>query len=215
MIGCLIVGGLAVAGLAKLARYRCAGRYGCGGGRRWRHRHWGGSFQGRDGYGDGDGDGDGYGYGGADHEWLGGGPPWGHGSRGRWFDMGTFDGPAGDSPRSFLLRRVLRRLETTPSQERALREATKELEDSVRALKAEARRSRDDLAGVWRRSSVDEVVLGEMFARHDGALDSLRKAFVGWTIKVHDILDDTQRERLADLVERGPRFGRHFGPMAW
>ena len=34
-----------------------------------------------------------------------------------------------------------------------------------------------------------------------------RKAFVGLVAKIHDALEPEQRERLADLVERGPRFG--------
>jgi hypothetical protein len=56
------------------------------------------------------------------------------------------------------------------------------------------------------------VLLGELFARHDTELESLRKAFVGLTAKVHDALDDKQRSRLADIVEAGPRFFRH-GPF--
>jgi hypothetical protein len=117
--------------------------------------------------------------------------------------------------RGFLLRGILRRLETTPTQEKALRDAAKEFHEGAKALKGEARRSRVDVAATLRRSSVDEVALGELFARHDGALDSVRKAFVGLTIRVHEILDDTQRERLAQLIELGPRWFRSPVPAAW
>jgi uncharacterized membrane protein len=215
MIGCFIVGGLAIAALARLARHHHARGMGmgmgCGGRwrhRRWHHRHWHPSF----GFGGGVADG-------AEHEWLGG-DPWGHGHGHGHGPYGEpeadgWDDLADSAPKLFVLRGVLRHLETTPTQERALRDATKEMKQSARALKDEARRSRADIASSMRRSSVDEVALGEMFARHDGALESLRKAFVGWTIKVHEILDDTQRGRLADLVERGPRWFGRAARRAW
>ncbi len=62
----------------------------------------------------------------------------------------------------------------------------------------------------WRRSAgstFDGVLLGEQFARHDTILENGRKSFVGLVAKIHDALEPEQRERLADLVERGPRFG--------
>ncbi len=63
-----------------------------------------------------------------------------------------------------------------------------------------------------RRSTFDGVLLGEQFARHDTILENGRKAFVGLVAKVHDALEPEQRERLADLVERGPRFGFDGSP---
>jgi hypothetical protein len=51
------------------------------------------------------------------------------------------------------------------------------------------------------------VLFGELYARHDRAIEDLRKAFVGATAKIHDALDERQRARLADLIESGPRFG--------
>jgi hypothetical protein len=59
-----------------------------------------------------------------------------------------------------------------------------------------------------RSPAVDEVLFGEMFARHDAALEALRKAGVGAIAKVHDALDERQRARLADMIEAGPGFFR-------
>jgi uncharacterized membrane protein len=107
--------------------------------------------------------------------------------------------------RKWLLRGLFRRLEATPTQQQALRAATEEFQESARALKGEAVRTRADIAAALRRPAIDAESMGELFARHDTALDSVRKAFVGMTIKVHDTLDGEQRERLARLLEAGPR----------
>ena len=64
-----------------------------------------------------------------------------------------------------------------------------------------------EIVDALRRSTFDGILLGEQFARHDTILENGRKAFVGLVAKVHDALEPEQRERLADLLERGPRFG--------
>jgi hypothetical protein len=113
------------------------------------------------------------------------------------------------SGRRWLMRSLFRRLETTPTQQQALRAATEEFQEGAKAFKGEAKRTRADIAAALRRSAIDAESMGELFARHDSALDGLRKAFVGMTIKVHETLDDEQRERLARLIEEGPRGLRH------
>lgn len=120
--------------------------------------------------------------------------------RGGFFGADPFESRTG---RAHLLRRILRRVETTPTQERAIEGAFVELSDSVKPLRAEAKRSRADLAAAMRRTSLDEVALGEMFARHDRLAEDIRKAFVGFLARVHEILDDIQRERFASLLEKG------------
>jgi hypothetical protein len=202
MIGCIIVGGLAVLGIARIARHRYRGGWGCGGPC---------------------GGGGGMAHGGEDWdaETDNGSPVWpdGSGFAGRhghraWFRHAS----NGGNPllfqrgRMFVIRRVLSRLETTPTQTQALREAVKEFRQGTKGVKGEAERTRADLATALRGPSIDAEAMGELFARHDSALDVLRKAFVGMTMKVHDILDETQRERLAQLIELGPRWFR--GPMA-
>jgi hypothetical protein len=56
-----------------------------------------------------------------------------------------------------------------------------------------------------RKPVFDEVLFGELFARHDSTLERLRKAVVGALAKTHDALDDRQRQRLGDMIAEGPR----------
>ena len=54
-----------------------------------------------------------------------------------------------------------------------------------------------------------------MEIRHRG-LEELRKAFVGAGARIHEALDERQRARLADLIEKGPRwFGRSWARRDW
>jgi len=99
-------------------------------------------------------------------------------------------------------------IRATPAQERVVGAAIEEFRDEMKkATGGEARRSRQEIVEALRRPTFDGVMLGEQFARHDTVLEGARKAFVGLVAKVHDALDPEQRERLADLVDRGPRFG--------
>jgi uncharacterized membrane protein len=101
-------------------------------------------------------------------------------------------------------------VETTPTQDRAIEEAFAELTRSMKPLRPEAKQSRADLAAAMRRTSLDEVALGEMFARHDRLAEDIRKALVGFLARVHEILDDIQRERFASLLEKGGLRGSGF-----
>jgi uncharacterized membrane protein len=196
MIGSFILGGLFFLAATKFARrHHGWGHGGCGSGG-WGHRGWGHSHHhhGRGGWerhdeyapgasmGEEPGEGDGFFRGG-----------WGRG-------RGT----------PFYLRFLAQRLDASPDQERAMADAVKQFRADVEPLAGEASRSRADLAAAMRKSSFDEVMLGELFARHDDALEKGRKAVVGLGARLHNTLDERQRDRLATLIERGPRFGRHW-----
>ncbi len=191
MLGFLI-GTVCLVGLIKTLRW---GRYG---GRGYgRHGGWGrcgGGFG--SGYGGGY---DGYGHSG-EGRWGGGG--WGGG---RW--GGGWGGPG------VFLRMLFQRLETTPGQEKVIVAAYEEMREAAGKARGEVRASRADIAKAVRSPAVDEVLFGEMFARHDAALETLRKASVGAIAKVHEALDERQRARLADIIESGPGAFRG-GPFA-
>jgi Spy/CpxP family protein refolding chaperone len=104
-----------------------------------------------------------------------------------------------------VLRHVVNRLDATPAQEKVIRDAVDELRESASKLRGEARRTRADVAAAFRKPAFDEVLFGELYARHDRSLEELRKAFVGAGAKVHDALDERQRARLADLIETAGR----------
>jgi Spy/CpxP family protein refolding chaperone len=131
----------------------------------------------------------------------GGGRGW---RRGGWNEGGGF------GPRMFL-RSIFERLDTTPGQEKVIVAAMEELKETARNIKNEAREARADFAKAMRGESFDEVALGGATAKVEGAVDSLRKAGISAFAKVHEALDDRQRQKLADIMESGPfgRWGRH------
>ncbi|HET6145940.1 MAG TPA: periplasmic heavy metal sensor [Polyangia bacterium] len=186
MIGCVLAT-VGVIGLLKMAHYRRHAYGYCGGG--WGRR----SF--------------------LHHRFArrrhgGFGPSWDDGDVGpEWADEpGVPRG--GGWGRRFILNGVLDRLEATPAQERAITAAVEEFRAEAAKFRGELRQSRTDIAGAFRKPQFDEVALGELYARHDTAIEGLRRAFVGLGAKVHDALEEKQRARLADLIEAGPRFWR-------
>jgi len=197
MIGCLILGTLGAFVAAKIVRHHL-GWAGCHGGGhgwgRWHHQGLGPfhHFHGHHGYGRG---------------WGQPGGAWGE---------DFFDGGEGEQPgrrgfrfpfgRGFVLGAILDRVQATPTQERAIRAAVDDFRAELRrAGEGEGKRTRQELAGALRKPSFDEVMLGELYARHDRSLENVRKSFVGMMAKIHDTLDEEQRARLAELVEKGPR----------
>ena len=191
MIGCVLAT-VGVIGLLKMAHHRHHGYgyrfggYGCGA--RLRHH----LHHGHHGFGGGFGEPDG-----ADD--MGG------------FGAGFGGGMGRGFGRRFLMRGVLDRLETTPAQEKVIFAAVDEFRDEAKKFRGELRKSRADVAAAFRKPSFVEVLLGELYARHDTAIEGLRKAFVGVGARVHDVLDEKQRARLADIIESGPSgFGGGF-----
>jgi hypothetical protein len=197
MLGFLI-GTACLIGLIKTLRWGrgggCGGGYGYGGGCGYggggwrRHRGWGGGG----GWGGGPG-------GWGDHERGG----WGAGAG--W--GGGFGGPG------MFLQMLFRRLETTPGQEKVIAAAFEEMREATKKARGEVVSSRADVARAMRGEAFDAVLFGDMFARHDTALEEIRKAGVGALAKVHDALDEKQRAHLAELIERGPGFFR-AGPWS-
>jgi len=103
-----------------------------------------------------------------------------------------------------VLRRLFEVLDTTPGQEKVIAAAMDEMREVMGKHRGELRKSREDLARAMRSEGFDEVAMGELFARHDAALEEGRKAAVGALARVHEALDERQRERLAELFEQGP-----------
>jgi hypothetical protein len=162
-------------------------RYGC-----WHHGH----HFGRHGR-----------FGGGGHGHFGDAGPYGDEREGR-------DGHD-DGKLPYFLRYLSRRLYATPAQERTVAEAVEQFHSDVAPLRGEAHKTRSDLAAAMRRPSFDEVQMGELFARHDEALEKLRKAVVGLGARVHEALDERQRDQLATMIERGPGFRGGPSRFGW
>jgi hypothetical protein len=144
---------------------------------------------------------------------------WGHGYGGACAGRGGWDdGPwAGPHDHGFRRARgfgplgwLFRRLDATPEQERVIRAEVEAFLEKGAELKRELRLSRDDVANAVRAESFDEEVMGESFARQDDRIKDMRGAFVGALARIHDVLDERQRRRLADLLDSAPM--RRFGP---
>ena len=126
----------------------------------------------------------------------------GHGWGGhRWHEGSRWGGGWRDGGEGFWLRGLYARLDATPGQEKVIRSIVDEMRSSGDDLRAEMRRSKHDLAVTLRSDNVDETALGEAFARHDDALDKVRKTLVGGIAKLHDALDERQRGLLAQWLE--------------
>jgi Spy/CpxP family protein refolding chaperone len=104
----------------------------------------------------------------------------------------------------FFLHRVLGRLDTTPGQEKVIREAIHDFREDVFSLRGELRSTRRDLAQALRSPELDKAGLDRIFAKHDDVIEKLRASVVETAEKVHTTLDSQQRERLADMIEDGP-----------
>jgi hypothetical protein len=209
MIGCVLAT-VGVIGLLRMAHHRRHGYgygYGCGG--RWGRRFFGHHHH------------HGRRHGGFGGGWDGGedfGPEGQEGPEGHHGPDGPFGrgGPAGWG-RRFVVSGVLDRLEATPAQERVIFAAVDEFRTEAAKLRGELRKSRGDVAGAFRKPQFDEVMMGELYARHDVAIEGMRKAFVGLGAKVHDALDEKQRAQLAHLIESGHGFwgGGGFMRAPW
>ncbi len=139
------------------------------------------------------------------------GGPWGRRRWGRhWDHDDQHDGEHAGWRESFFLRAVFERLDATPAQEKVISSALDELREAGRKARGEAKASRADVAKAMRAEAFDEVLFGEMFHRHDVAMEELRKAAFGALAKVHAVLDERQRARLADLIEQGPGYFRSW-----
>jgi uncharacterized membrane protein len=133
-----------------------------------------------------------------DHD--GGGHHEGGFRRGGWGGWGG--GPG------FFFRAIVEQLDATPEQEKVIAAAFREVRDDARKNREEMRRSREDIAKAMRSPGFDEVLLGELFARHDTVIEGMRRAVTGALAKVHVVLDEKQRNQLADMIENGPGFFR-------
>ncbi len=100
---------------------------------------------------------------------------------------------------------ALARLDLSPAQEKVVRAEVDKLRDKARGLRDEGQATRGDMARAIRGETFEEGALADMFVRHDDRMHDLRGEVAGALGRIHAVLDPQQRERLADLLEEGPR----------
>lgn len=105
----------------------------------------------------------------------------------------------------YALRWLYQRLDTTPGQEKVIREAFEEISEALGKAKGDLHGSFGELAKAVRGAEFDHAAVSEAWVRHDGAFEASRLAISSALQRVHEALDERQRAILADLIESGPR----------
>jgi Spy/CpxP family protein refolding chaperone len=135
----------------------------------------------------------------------GGGPPWAQGGFRRW--GGFFGGRGGGIGKSFWLRALFARLDTTPGQEREIRSAIEDLRERARDAKSGLPETRENLGKAVAGETFDDAAFEAVSARVDATAEKMKDAVASALKRVHAVLDPKQRERLAEIVGKGG-FGR-------
>jgi len=144
----------------------------------------------------------------------GGGQHWGRdggreGHRGPDLDRGGADASRETGPFGLIpLRFLFEALDTTVGQEKVIKAAYNEVKEAMRHGEGEAEETRAQIANAIRRGTVDETEMGELYARQDEKLRTIRTALFGALAKVTDALDEDQRKKLADMLDRNDRAHR-------
>jgi uncharacterized membrane protein len=102
---------------------------------------------------------------------------------------------------------ALDRLDATPAQERAIVAELDQLEHRLHEASRTLREQRGPLAEALRGPSLDEDSLASVMVAFDQASGEARSAVIDALMRVHALLDDGQRERLASMLGRAPRGG--------
>jgi len=98
---------------------------------------------------------------------------------------------------------ALSRIDATPAQERAIVGEVGRLKDRLRAARAGVKDARPDLAAAIRGPSLDDAALGAVLGRVDSATTEARAAVTDALRNIHGLLDERQREQVADLIDNG------------
>lgn len=110
----------------------------------------------------------------------------------------------------WMMNALLDRLDTTPGQEKVVRETVDGFVDELRSARREFKGSRSEVAQAVRGAHVDTALLESVFARHDQTIAHVRNSALAAFARIHETLDERQRKILADMIESGP-FAHGFG----
>lgn len=135
----------------------------------------------------------------------------GHGGHGCGHgDHGGFGGRGGPWRRRSLWM-VFEHLDTTPGQEKLIREELSQLWAHRDSVSSAWRSAGEELAETLRQDTVDEDTVDQILARHQEGLADVRKQIARSLARIHDSLDQRQRERLAHFLGRRGFRGSPFG----
>ncbi len=116
---------------------------------------------------------------------------------------------AGRSGLSFLFQR----LGTESGQEETIRDILEEFQATTKEVRGEVFEGFETIADALTGEDFEHGVVGEVWARQDDSIEKVRLAATRALGQIHAVLNQKQRERLAELIKRGRRSGP-FG-AAW
>jgi uncharacterized membrane protein len=106
---------------------------------------------------------------------------------------------------------IFEHLDTTPGQEKLIREELERLWDQRDTLSRAMRQAGDELGQILRTDTVDESTLDQILAKHENGLTEVRQQIARSLARVHEALDERQRERLARFLGGRSWRGSPFG----
>ncbi|MBI4819899.1 MAG: periplasmic heavy metal sensor [Deltaproteobacteria bacterium] len=119
---------------------------------------------------------------------------------------GRHHGCASTRRRSEHISRWLgRRLDATPGQTEAIREAVEEIGEALSGLRGGVGGEAATLAGLFRNDTFDRAPFDELAKAHRERIQKLEETIAEALERVYAVLEPSQREELAALIER------HFG----
>jgi len=101
-----------------------------------------------------------------------------------------------------MVRWLAHHVDATDEQRRVIRSELETVFEATRELRRELRFSADDVARAMRQDAVDDAFFGDAFLRQDERIRAVRTAFSAAIARIHAVLDERQRARLAQIVER-------------
>jgi Spy/CpxP family protein refolding chaperone len=108
---------------------------------------------------------------------------------------------------------IFEHLDTTPGQEKLIREELERLWDQRDSLARAWRGAGDELGQILRTDTVDEAAIDGILAKHEQGLTEVRQQIARSLARIHEALDERQRERLARFLgNRGWRGSPFGGP---
>jgi Spy/CpxP family protein refolding chaperone len=125
---------------------------------------------------------------------FGGGPPWA-----RWGGGGGFG-------EGFMMRGLFSRLETTPGQEKVIKDAFQKVRDTMKEARGEWQ-DKSELISLLRGETFDRTAAEGLSGKADASFAKVRVVIVEALAQIHEALDDRQRRILADFIESRGRGG--------
>ena len=111
------------------------------------------------------------------------------------------------------MRGLFERLDTTPGQEKVIRQALEDVMDEAGRARRAVPTMRSSIGAAFGSETLEESALEEAMAPADEGLARVRESLKGALGRIHEVLDDQQRQTLARWLSReGSRFPMAFGP---